>query len=39
MQPILEPEPMPTGAGAAVVRRAEDLMAAMWPRHCFLQNF
>lgn len=41
MQPPLEPEPVPTaaGAGAAIMCRAEDLMGIMWPWHLFFPKF
>lgn len=39
MQPGWEPEPVPTGAGATIVRRAEDLMGMIWPRYSFFPKF
>lgn len=35
MQPGLELEPMPTGAGAAIGVQSRDLMGMIWPCHCF----
>lgn len=39
MQPGLQPEPVPTGTGAAIMHRAEDLTGVIRPQHCFFSNF
>lgn len=39
MQPPLEPEPVLTGAGAAIMCRAEGLMGMIWPWHLIFSKF